>query len=135
MVLCLNGYRKSANFFSCIIVPLNLEFLDQYCRPVNLFFELGISISNLRTRVLGDRSHPYRKDRWRLLLFLWSSKSSGKPLWQLGDSTGDYTELGQYLVVCCLPFVIRMFNLSIMFICIFIMYHFVFYLWHLLIMF
>ena len=28
--------------------------------------KLGISIPDLETRVSGDRSHPYRKDRWRL---------------------------------------------------------------------
>ena len=28
-------------------------------------YELGISVSSLETRILGDRSHPYRKDRWR----------------------------------------------------------------------
>ena len=29
-------------------------------------FKLGISIPSLETRVPGDRSHPYRKNRWRL---------------------------------------------------------------------
>ena len=38
----------------------------------------------------GDRSHPYRKDRWRLHCIFGSPPSrGGKPLWQLGDSTGD----------------------------------------------
>ena len=44
-------------------------------------FKLGISIPSLRICLPGARSHPYRKGRWRLHLFLWSSKSSGKPLW------------------------------------------------------
>ena len=37
------------------------------------------------------------------ILFLRSSKSSGKPLWQLGDSAGENRESYQYLVICCLP--------------------------------
>ena len=40
---------------------LKTIFVDQLC-----CFKLGISIPNLRTCAPGDRSHPYRKDRWRL---------------------------------------------------------------------
>ena len=35
------------------------------------------------------------------ILFLWSSKSNGKPLWQLGDSAGDFesqTNIFSYVV-------------------------------------
>ena len=45
--------------------------------------------------------------------FWWSSKSSEKPLWQLGDFAGDPRELGQYLVRYCLSFVICMLSLSV----------------------
>ena len=31
-----NGRREGANPSSRVIVPLDLEFLDQYCKPVNL---------------------------------------------------------------------------------------------------
>ena len=49
--------------------------------------ELGISVPSLRTCIPGDRSHLYKKYRWWLLLFLWSSKSSRKPLWQWSFTT------------------------------------------------
>ena len=57
-------------------------------------FELGISVPSLRTCISSDRSHPYREDRWRLHLFLWSSKSSEKPLWQT---------LFDYVTKCLVP--------------------------------
>ena len=60
-----NGRREGANPSSRVIVLSSLEsqtfVVDQLC-----CFKLGISIPSLRTCIPGDRSHPYRKDRWRL---------------------------------------------------------------------
>ena len=65
MVPFSNGRRKGANPSSRVIVFSSLEsqtfFVDQLC-----CFKLGISISSLKTCIPSDRSHPYRKDRWRL---------------------------------------------------------------------
>ena len=53
---------------------------------------------------------------------MWSFKSSGKPLWQLGDSTGDIRELGQYLF---LFFVMYLFHFILLYLnnC-FVIYYF-----------
>ena len=59
MVPFLNGRREGANPSSRVIVPPDLEFPNQFCWLV-------ILISSLRTCTPGDRSHSYRKDRWRL---------------------------------------------------------------------
>ena len=60
-----NGRRKGANPSSRVIVLPSLEsqtfVVDQLCH-----FELGILVPNLKTCISGDRSHLYRKDRWRL---------------------------------------------------------------------
>ena len=60
-----NGRREGANPSSRVIVLSSLEsqtfVVDQLRR-----FKLGISIPNLKTCIPGDRSHPYRKDRWWL---------------------------------------------------------------------
>ena len=77
MVPFSNKHREVANPTSRVIVSSDLEFSNQYCRPVNIVFKLGISIPSLRTRIPGDPSHSYRKDRWRIHLFFWSSKLSG----------------------------------------------------------
>ena len=107
-----NGRREGANPSSRVIVLPDQEFpnhfADQLC-----CLKLGISIPSLRTCILGDWSHQYRKYRWRLHLILWSSKSSRKPLWQLGDSTRYYRGLGQYIEMCLSSMLFRMLNLSI----------------------
>ena len=77
----------------------------------------GIEIPNLRTCISGDRSHPYRKDRWRLHFYFRGHPSrSGKPLWQFGDSTGEYesqANIESYVVfhICfaCLIYLLRLF--------------------------
>ena len=54
---------------------------------------LDFRIFSLGNCIPSDRSHPYIKYRWRLHLFLWSSKSSRKRLWQrwwLHSTTGSY---------------------------------------------
>ena len=65
MVSFSNGRREGANPSSRVIVLPSLEsqtfVVDQLCR-----FKLGISVPGLETRVPDDRSHLYRKDRWRL---------------------------------------------------------------------
>ena len=66
MVPFSNGRREGANPFSHVTeLPdfriLKTNFVDQLC-----CFKLGISISSSRTHVSDDRSHPYRKDRWRI---------------------------------------------------------------------
>ena len=49
---------------------------------------------------IGVQSHLYKKDWWRLhYIDFCRSKSSGKPLWQLGDSTGDFR--GSSLLIKC----------------------------------
>ena len=74
-----NGRREGANPSSRITESLILEsrvyFVDQ-----STHFELGFWDLSLEPCLSGDQSHPYKKDRWRLLLYLWSSKSSEKLL-------------------------------------------------------
>ena len=59
------------------------------------------------------------------IYFSWSSKSSGKPLWQLGDSIGDlesYTNILSYVVF--IEF--RMLNLYVFYFCdVFMAFYFV----------
>ena len=47
--------------------------MGQLCR-----FKLGISIPNLKTCLPSDRSHPYRKDRWRLHFYDPSSRAENR---------------------------------------------------------
>ena len=60
-----SGRREGANLSSLVIVLPNLEFLNHFVDQL-CYFKLGILIPSLRTYAPGDRSHPYRKDRWRL---------------------------------------------------------------------
>ena len=73
-------------------------FVDQ-----SICLELGLSNPNLKTCLSGDRSHPYRKDRWWLHYILWSSKSWREIVMTAWRLPGDTWELGQYWVICCLP--------------------------------
>ena len=66
---------------------------------------------------------PIKKISVATPFILWSSKSSGKPLWQLGDSTRDLESQTNILLSFV---VIRMLNLSIVFICVVIMHIFLF---------
>ena len=49
------------------------HFVDQLCR-----LKLGISVLSLETRVAGDRSHPYKKDQWRLHFYVCGLPSRGE---------------------------------------------------------
>ena len=80
-----NGRCEGANPSSHVIALLDLEFFEPLPWTSQFVFELGISVPNLETCFPGDRSHPYRKDRWRLHFIFGSPPSrSGKPLWQGG---------------------------------------------------
>ena len=65
MVPFSNGRHEGANPSSRVIIFPGLEsqtlVVDQL-----YYFKLGISVPNLKTCISGDRSHPYRKDQWRL---------------------------------------------------------------------
>ena len=70
LVPFLNERRKGANpSLRVTELPdfrfLKTIFVDQLC-----CFKLGISIPSLRTHVSDDRSHEYRKDRWRLHFYV-----------------------------------------------------------------
>ena len=60
-----NGRCEGVNPSSRVIVLPNLE--SQTCFVNQLYcFKLGILVPSLKTCIPGNRSHPYRKDRWRL---------------------------------------------------------------------
>ena len=107
-----NGRREGANLFSRVIVLPILEsqtfVVDQLC-----CFKLGISVPNLKTCIPSDRSHPYKKNRWRLHLFLWSSKSWRETVMTAWRLHWGLRELSQYRVICCMSFVICMLSLSV----------------------
>ena len=65
MVPFSNERFEGVNPSSHVTALSDLELPNRFRRAVMLF-KLEISIPSLRTRTLGDRSHPYRKDRWRL---------------------------------------------------------------------
>ena len=65
MVPFSNGHREGVNPFSRVIVLPDLKSLTIHVDQ-SFCFKLGISVPSLRTCIPGDRSHPYRKDRWRL---------------------------------------------------------------------
>ena len=84
MVPFSNGRCEGANPSSHVIELPDFRFSIQFCRPVVSLFWLGISVPNLETRVPGDRSHPYKKDRWRFHFnFCGLPSRGGKPLWQV----------------------------------------------------
>ena len=70
-------------------------------------FKLGFSVPSLRTRIPSGRSHPYRKDRWRLHYFCGHPSRAG--------NSYDRLALFRYVLSFIL---IRIFNLFVMFICI-----------------
>ena len=82
MVPFSNGRREGTNPSSHVIELsdfriLKTIFVDQSC-----CFKLGISILGFKIRIPGDRSHPYRKNRWRLHInFCGHPNHSGKLLW------------------------------------------------------
>ena len=49
-------------------------------------FKLGILAPSLETRVSGDRSHPYRKDRWRLHFYVCGHPSQAKNRYDITHS-------------------------------------------------
>ena len=72
-----NERREGANPFSRVIVLPNLEFSNQLHRQL-YYFKLGISIPGLKICISGDRSHPYKKDRWRLHFYFCGCPSRAK---------------------------------------------------------
>ena len=61
----MNGRCEGANPSSRVIVLPSLESQTFVVDPL-CCFKLGILVPNLNTCIPGDRSHPYRKYRWRL---------------------------------------------------------------------
>ena len=96
MVSFSNGRRAGANPSSRVIVLPSLKsqtfFVDQLYH-----FKLGISVLNLETWTPGDRSHLYRKDRWRLhLFFVVIQVVAGNRYDSLATPLGISRKLGQY---------------------------------------
>ena len=67
-----NGRREGANPSSRVNVPPDLEFLNHFFADQSVYFKLGLQTPSLRTCIPGDRSHLYRKDRWRLHFTFWA---------------------------------------------------------------
>ena len=100
-------------------------FVDQ-----SICLELGFSNPSLKTCLSGDRSHPYRKDRWRLHCIICVLPSrTGNRYDSLATPLEKTKELGQYLVICCLSFVICILNLfvAILFLCCYNAFFFIFF--------
>ena len=123
MVPFLNGRREGANPSSRVIVLSSLEsqtcFVDQL-----YYFKLGISIPSLKICIPGHRSHPYRKDRWRLHLYFCGPPSRAGNRY---DSLATPLETSRVRPILChmlSSIVIRMFNLSIVSFGVVIMYKF-----------
>ena len=123
MVSFSNGRREGSNLSSHVTeLPdfriLKPIFVDQLC-----CFKLGISILSLRTRISGDRSHSYRKDRWRLHFYFCGLPSRAGSHYDSLVTPLGILRVRPILCHMLSSFVIRMFNLSTVSICV-IMYKF-----------
>ena len=120
-----NGRRESANPSSRVIVLPDSKF-SNISQTSHVVFLLGISVPSLRTWISGDRSHPYRKDRWRLHFYVCGLPSrAGNSYDSLATPLGiqRVEPLNQICVClsCCSACLIYLFSIFVMYFCHFIL--------------
>ena len=95
------------------------NFVDHLC-----CFKLRISVPSLRICTSGDRSHLYRKDRWRLYLIfvvIQVERETVMTAWRLHWGHQRVRPIFCHMLS---SIIIRMFNLSTLSICVVIMHKF-----------